>query len=153
MTWQAIKADTPSLEDMLGVFEDEMDDYLDLVKKDFYTTIATWKRKPKFERDVSSSETEVVGEYFTENEVMGWVSHGTRIRYATMTKDFRAKTRPGRIRSGSGSGGVAYVSRRRPRPGIQARKFDELIAEKNKSKLAAGSKRAVNALARMVNAP
>jgi hypothetical protein len=47
-----------------------------------------------------------------------------------MTPNFRAKTVPGRIRSNKGRGGVAYISRMHPRPGIVARRFDDVILDK-----------------------
>jgi hypothetical protein len=141
------------MENLVSVFEDEMDTYLDGVEKSFDLTVGTWKRKPKFKREVSSTELVITGEYSTEDQVMRWISGGTRVRYATMSKGFQAKTRPGKLRSGAGRGGVAYVSRLKPRPGIKARKFGELVEERNKPKLIAGWKRAVKALAQLIGAP
>jgi hypothetical protein len=46
-----------------------------------------------------------------------------------MTPDFTPKTTPRVIRSGAGSGGVHYINKMRPRPGIEARQWDEVIAK------------------------
>lgn len=59
-----------------------------------------------------------------------WLDQGTSIRYATMTRNFRAKTRVRIISSGPGSGGLNFVSRAVPRPGIQARFFDNEISRR-----------------------
>lgn len=59
-----------------------------------------------------------------------WLDQGTSIRFATMTRNFRAKTRVGVISSRPGRGGVHYVDRASPRPGIQARLFDKTISSR-----------------------
>lgn len=120
-----------------------MNHYLDLVEKSFDSTVQTWRSKPKFDRDVKVGTFQIVGEYGTDDDVMNWVSNGTRVRYATMTPDFQAKTKVGRIRSNAGRGGVAFVNRRVPRPGIRARKFDELIVKSRMRNLQLAFKRAI----------
>lgn len=52
-----------------------------------------------------------------------WLNSGTSIRYATMTRGFKAKTRTGRVTAGIGAGGLAFVDRKVPRPGIKARRW------------------------------
>lgn len=63
-----------------------------------------------------------------------WLSFGTKVRYATMTDDFRAKTHVRVLGSGAGRGGVAFVNTRKPNPGIKAREWDKLIREKTERK-------------------
>lgn len=59
-----------------------------------------------------------------------WIDKGTDVRYATMTRDFRAKTAPGRRTPHEGQGGLAYVKKSVPRAGIEARQFEETIKKK-----------------------
>ncbi len=59
-----------------------------------------------------------------------WLDQGTKIRFATMTKNFKAKTRPRIISSTAGRGHRVYVSRRRPRKGIEKREFDLTVNER-----------------------
>lgn len=94
--------------------------------------VATWKGKPKFAQVVKASGTVVKLEVQISGAELNrkkyhWITKGTEIRYATMTHDFLPKTRVGGLQSGMGSGGLAYVSRRNPRPGIQARETDDII--------------------------
>jgi hypothetical protein len=90
--------------------------------------IATWQN----ETPSWSSEVKQVGRYrlrllvWMAGDEFGmkkwkWLDQGTRIRYATMTRGFRAKTTPRVISSKPGKGGLNYVSRRRPRKGIEKR--------------------------------
>lgn len=54
-----------------------------------------------------------------------WLDKGTRDRYATMQKGFQAKTSYRVLGSKKGKLGVAYISTRVPRPGIDARHFND----------------------------
>jgi hypothetical protein len=98
--------------------------------QDFQKTTRTWKRRPRFQKKVTAQTDRVIGEAWTENVIYHFVSGGTRVRYATMTPDFVAKTRTGWVGSRPGRGGLLYVNKNRPRPGIKARKFPEAIAKK-----------------------
>ena len=86
----------------------------------------------KFHEKFKDSAVEIVGVVDTDNEIYGYLNNGTRVRYATMSRDFEAKTEPRFIGSKRGRGEVLYVDTRRPRPGIEARHFDEEIAKKIK---------------------
>lgn len=101
------------------------------IKADFGVTVQTWRNKPAFTID-SEGGARVIGTDVTQGagRIYKFVSMGTRVRYATMTKPFGAKTAPGVIGSVAGIGGVAFISKKRPRPGIQARRFPEVIATK-----------------------
>jgi hypothetical protein len=131
--WKVFTAKVPSIEQFLQPFEDEMEHVVDLLEKKFDSSVATFAHKPVFERGTgtvsSTSIAQIIGSVSTDDEVYGYLNYGTSVRYATMTKGFAAKTKPGRISARAGSGGLAYVSKRRRRPGIKARNFDFLIAK------------------------
>lgn len=146
--WKALTAPVPSFEAMMKPYEEEMAHYLDIVEKRFKWSVATWDKKPSFTKDVKrigalGTVQSVVGQVYTEDQVYFWLNEGTSVRYATMTPNFKAKTKPGRIRARSGAGGVAYVNRLIPRPGIKPRKWDELIAQGTMRNLVSAFIRAV----------
>jgi len=102
------------------------------VRRDYKKTTQTWHGdKPRFEQLVSLSGggptlvIEVTGGHGADKWF--WLDRGTKVRYATMSMNFRAKTRPGVLSSSGGRGGVLYVNRKRPRPGIKARKWTIII--------------------------
>lgn len=103
-----------------------MDAAAEGMRIDFQVTTQTWKGHPPFYIQADGFKRVV----WTDSRIYLFVSRGTRIRYATMTGDFIAKTKVGRIASGPGRGGVAFISRAHPRPGIKARRFEEVIAKK-----------------------
>jgi len=86
----------------------------------------------KFKKKVKDSPTKIVGTVDTDNEIYGYLNNGTKVRYATMTSDFESKTEPGFLGSKQGRGGLLYVDRRRPRPGIEGRHFDKMVAKEIK---------------------
>lgn len=114
------------------------------IEKDFAKTTRTWKEKPKFTREVKAgaaaggrlakqvtgSATGVSVEVSTDSDVYRFVDEGTKVRYATMTPNFIAKTQPNVIGSRRGRGGLLFVNKKRPRPGIKARNFSKLIQKK-----------------------
>lgn len=114
------------------------------VKKDFEKTTATWKEKPEFEtsvkvgnvaggklaKQVTGSASGISLEVSTDSAIYLYLDEGTEVRYATMSKDFRAKTRPRFIGSRRGRGRKLFVSKKHPRPGIKAREFTKTIAKK-----------------------
>jgi len=101
------------------------------IVKDFEKTTSTWTDKPEFEMLTDDNPPSVL--VATDDKIYGYVSGGTRVRYATMTNPFQAKTQPGVIGSRAGVGGVLFISKKRPRPGIKARKFEATIQKKWKS--------------------
>ena len=74
----------------------------------------------------------------------GWVDRGTRIRYATMSGDWKSKTKPNVISSYAGRGRVLFVSRKRPRPGIEARNFRDIIMRRMQARAAGAVRDALN---------
>jgi len=93
------------------------------VRRDFERTTRTWNHPVKFQQSTSVTGSAVDVEVFTFDLIYMWVDEGTSVRYATMTDDFVSKTSPGSLNSGPGRGGLAYVNKALPRPGIDARDF------------------------------
>jgi hypothetical protein len=115
------------------MIQNGLDMAADELKKDFGKTVSTWNDKPTFVIEKGQGQnTRTVS---AKHKVYFFVSEGTRVRYATMTPNFQAKTAPGRFQAGAGAGGVAYISKKRPRPGIKARRFDEQLAKRWKDRL------------------
>ena len=108
------------------VINDTLDALAENVKVDFLVTVQTWSTKPDFVKESENG----VRRIYTTNLIYKFVSGGTRVRYATMTPGFMAKTKSGVIGSTAGKGGMMFVSRKFPRPGIEARKFDIAVREK-----------------------
>jgi hypothetical protein len=145
--WKVIKVDLPDINAMLKPFKGEMAHYLEIVEKKFKSSASTWSHDPGFvvENKVKGfgASFKVVGEVYTEDDVYRYLNDGTSVRYATMTKNFSPKTKPGRISARAGSGGLHYVSRGRPRPGIKARNWDVLIADGTERNLRLAFNRAI----------
>lgn len=117
----------------------------DLVDKEalplFGNTVQTWQTQPRFStrKTARGYGVEVQPLYPFE-----WVNRGTRIRYATMSKDWRSKTRPNVIGSTAGAGRMLFVSRKHPRPGIVARNFTDIILKRVQSRAANRIRRALS---------
>lgn len=144
----AFKAIKPATKFKSSAFRTEMTDaanvMLPLVAADFNKAVATWKEKPKFikrvvvgnqaggalAKKVTGNAGGVMLEVLTLSDIFRFLDEGTKIRYATMTKNFQAKTRPRHIGSVRGRGGLLFISRQRPRPGIKAREFTSTIHAK-----------------------
>ncbi len=104
-------------------------------------TWATWKGdKPKSESLIGLTGKDAtlltgpVGSDLAVNKWV-WLNEGTRIRWALMSSDWKSKTRPGKLKSGGGRGRVVVAGKRamkRPRPGIQARGWTEIIAKRRR---------------------
>lgn len=142
-----IKAIKPSLlkvkEIRLEMLNELRREGADLVAE-FKKTTASWEgAKPDFNPKISLTSRDAsvqVGPSGNEEGVnkWGWLNFGTRRRWALMSQDWRSKTAPGRLASGSGSGGVLIAGRgamqRRGigvRPGIKARGWSKTIARQN----------------------
>jgi hypothetical protein len=59
-----------------------------------------------------------------------WLNYGTKVRYAVMSNPFVAKTTPGLLGSRAGKGGMLFVNKKHPMPGIKARKFTLALRRK-----------------------
>lgn len=109
------------------------------IQADFNVTTQTWRKRPVFVIKRTPNGAQI----YTTNLIYKFVSGGTRVRYATMTPGFVAKTRVAQIMSRQGRGGLMYISKRHPRPGIKARKFPETIGDKWQKQLPSQFERAI----------
>ena len=89
----------------------------------------TWTHQPEFTSITNEAGDNIEVLTGTDDKIFGWLDRGTPVRYAIMSPDFVAKTKPGSLRSEAGRGRVIFVSRKHPRPGIQARNFSKRIEE------------------------
>jgi hypothetical protein len=113
-------------------------------RRELEKTVRTWQDAPRFETIISlagGDAAALTGPVGSEMQVQKfvWLDKGTRIRWAVMSRDWQSKTRPGRLNSGPGSGRVVIAGRRamqarniRPRPGIEARNWTEIVASRRK---------------------
>lgn len=104
----------------------------DAIRKEYEKTTRTWNHKPEFEVLPEVSDTEATVLVGTDDKIYKFLDEGTRVRYATLSKDWQSKTKPGIIGSGPGRGRVLFVSKKRPRPGIEARRFTQIIQSRRK---------------------
>lgn len=104
----------------------------------------TWQEPVEFKTEVSvgnaaggalarkaaGSASGVSVEVTTTDARYKYLDEGTKVRYATMSRDFRAKTKPNSLNASRGRGKLLFVNKRRPRPGIKARNFTKLVHDK-----------------------
>ena len=115
------------------------------IKMDFEATTRTWQHRPEFIIDPTGQRG-----VYTGDPIYRFITRGTSIRYATMTPNFQPKSRRRVIGSSPGAGGLAYVSRRIPRPGIQAREWEEAIRDKWRSKFPVLIQRAIDGEVKLI---
>lgn len=110
------------------------------VEKDYLLTVATWKRKPKFETIIALGKSKAEFLVGTDDEIYRYVDEGTKPHLIFPVKaralHFFAgggpKTQPGVIGSSSGSKGSSEVfTKAVNHPGTKARKFSEVINRKH----------------------
>ena len=133
------------------------------VRRDFEGTTRTWKRKPRFKQEISLAGPGPVLMVYTDDEIYGYVSRGTRphmIWAGAYTGRSRAKalaypvrsspkTRPGMLRSMTGFRSSAkryraYVHH----PGTRPRRFEEAIQKKWQRRFKRQMERAMRQAAR-----
>jgi len=102
--------------------------------KDFRKTVRTWNDKPRFRKAISVGPRSVDILVGTDNDIYRYVNDGTRVRYAVMSRDFIPKTRVRHIGSFRGRGGMVFINKNHPMPGIVGRHFDEEIQKKWQSR-------------------
>jgi hypothetical protein len=100
------------------------------VKADFEKTVETWDEKPEFVVEKTASGAKV----YTTDKVYRFLDKGTSVRRAVMPKGYRRKSMPGVIGSfqGNRDGTKIFVSKKITLPGIQPRKWSEMIQEKRR---------------------
>jgi len=114
------------------------------IKKEYRKTVQSWDDPPSFDDAISLAKGDavaLVGPTGSQQQVNKflWLDKGTRIRWALMSRNWRSKTRPGQLNSGPGSGRVIIAGRRamqsrniQPRPGIEARNWTDIIAQRRR---------------------
>lgn len=134
---KAIKASTLKIDPVRLELLNELRKAGRAMKKDFERTTKDWEgEKPEFEMLISlagGGPTLLIEPNGPGSDKWNWLNKGTKVRYATMSPDFSAKTQVGVLDSRGGSGRRLFVNKNRPKPGIKARKWSEIIASKWKS--------------------
>lgn len=102
--------------------------------KDYQATTKTWSGdKPSWQMQISLSGVGPNMTVFgTGPGVDKWnyLDRGTKVRYATMSADFQAKTTPRVLGSRAGKGKLLVVRKSVPRPGIEAREWTPEMVKK-----------------------
>lgn len=138
---KAIIPPTLLVQPMMQILEKELEASMKHTLSDFEQTTQSWRGdKPKFvlqKRPKSGSKLSIV---VLVNGGKGkdkwwWLEKGTKVRYATMSDPFVAKTKPGRLASYAGTGRMLFVNKKFPRPGIKARKWIEVIQKRQQPNL------------------
>lgn len=123
------------------------------IRADLEKTTKTWKHKVIFTIKIGSAGSEVQATVQTDDEIYGWVTHGTkphiiRPRNAKVLRFFTpygAKTRVRWIGSSKGSRGNRVVyAKEVHHPGTKAREFHIVIAEKHQAAYSEGMQRRIN---------
>jgi hypothetical protein len=115
----------------LKAFEKElraqMEKEIESMLASFELTTSTWSHKPKFRRYLRVTSNEIYMSITTDDDIYRYVSEGTRVRRAIMSKDWRSKTRVNVLTPGAGAGKMVFVSKKVNRPGIKARRYPQNI--------------------------
>lgn len=120
-----------------------LDSAADSVKRDLKSITGSWNHPVDFEVKLNISGEDATARITTDDDIFHFLNKGTKVRYALMSPDWKSKTKPGRMRSGSGQGRLVLVSRRKPwrrsrkrwpRPGIKARGWMRDVQRSNTKK-------------------
>lgn len=135
MTFEEIRPNPIDIDDMLETIRRGVQRQAKFSNTQFGLTYKTWQHKPKFEECFDENNREMAGSALTsgrgsKNNPYPFVTKGTSVRYATMSGNFQPKSQPRVIGSSRGRGKVLVVDKRRPRPGIKAREFEQEIAKR-----------------------
>lgn len=111
----------------------------------------TWSTPVVFKTEVTvggargggKGRSGVAIEVTTDDMRYKFVDLGTKVRYATMSPDFQAKTKVNSLTARRGRGGLLFISKKRPRPGIKARGFTKLVQKKWEPAFKAAMERAM----------
>ncbi len=143
-----VKSPRPLAQLMRRTIRDEQRKEADRVKKDFLSTVSTWKKKPEFE----IRDTRFGFDVFTDNDIFGYVDKGTRPHVIEPKKATvlafstggSPKTRPGKFRAVSGKAGTNPVfAKRVQHPGTKPRKLTKKVRERSKKRYARNIQKAI----------
>jgi len=136
----AIKPDKFNSSAIFQELDDRAHDVADLMLKDYLAGVANWNHKVTFKKDVTVNPFGGVGiQIDTEDEVYTFVHEGTRAhrieprraRRLAYPSGYRAKTKPGQIKSTpGGSFGETRFSSGVNHPGFPGRFFSRPIQAK-----------------------
>ena len=77
-----------------------------------------------------TSRANVIGTYKARSKILGFLTHGTKVRHAVMSRDWKSYTKPRSLRGHARRGQMLYVSRKIIKPGIKPRRIGEEIARR-----------------------
>lgn len=118
-----------------------MKEQVEETQEDFDATIRTWDEQPEFEEKIKVKFVEIRGANLTDDETYRYVTKGTtrhwvepvNAKVLAFPENYDAKTTPGVIGSTAGGGsGETRFSKGHWVSGIEARKFEETIASKQR---------------------
>jgi len=112
------------------------------MKRSFERTTRTWVHDVRFQQ-VTEVRPDPAAMVYTTDAIYGYVSGGTSVRRALMSPDYDPKTKPGVLDSFPGAGGVVFVSRNLALPGIEARRFPELVEKEHRRAYRQGVEQAI----------
>jgi hypothetical protein len=135
------RAEVINVATLRSELNEAMEELQDGVLRDFESTVATWSTQVGFDVKLTTGQaiTLKVSPSGSGAEIWGHVNEGTRphiirprnARALAFRSNYRAKTAPGRIRSGAGgSRGASVFSQQVFHPGSEGRDFTGLIADK-----------------------
>lgn len=143
MSWHFSVVETPAA---LHLFKGDMRPRMEQIARNFLEqeaniqikmfrqTTSYWRHKPVFDYKIEMFGDTMQLSVFTDDEIYFYIDRGTSVRFATMHPDFRSKTTPGSRKSGRGHGPYdpVFVSKKVPRPGIEARHFTDMIFDERR---------------------
>jgi hypothetical protein len=139
--WQSINPGPFHPQALIDALHKAIDDTIDDAEDEFQDTVDTWTEPAYFEKDFDETTAGYEGEVKTDNLIYFFLTRGTSVRYATMSQDFESKTLPNWMSSRLGRGGLLFIDRTRPRPGIEARNWDKVEAKKQQPLLVKRAKK------------
>jgi hypothetical protein len=104
----------------------------EIQQREYEKTTRTWRNKPDHELEFSQTKAEIKATNITNDKVYFFLHEGTKVRYAVLSPDWKSKTTPRRLVSGTGRGRVLFVSKKHPMPGIEAREWTDVIIRNRK---------------------
>jgi len=140
------------IELMLSMLADGVQEEGEKEQTEYQKTTRTWRNKPEHELEMFQSKTEIKATNLTDDRIYFFLHEGTKVRYATLSRDWKSKTTPGRLISGAGRGRVLFISKAHPRPGIEARGWTDIIIRNRKGPFKSAMQRRMNDIARATNA-